>query len=70
MQRWAEEVLEIAEGGLERIGATNEAGEDERIYLGPMRALLEAGQTPADALLEAIDPDRPLLEQLLLHARA
>lgn len=66
---WALELLAIAEGGLERMSNLDRQGRDERIHLGKLRALLERGCTPADALLEAIDPDAPLAGQLLVEAR-
>ena len=66
---WAGDMIEIAEGGLERLSHLNADGQDERIHLAPMRELVEKGQTPADALLEAIDPDRELMPQLLELAR-
>ncbi len=51
---WAAEVLSIAEAGLERLGNLNSVGEDERIYLKPLRALVDAGKCPADALREKV----------------
>ncbi len=56
---WAGELLELAEDGLRRIGALNDAGEDETVLLRPLRALLEAAQCPADVLLEQVGDDRP-----------
>lgn len=47
---WASELLAIAEAGLERLGNLNVAGDDERIYLKPIRALVDRGESPADAL--------------------
>jgi glutamate--cysteine ligase len=51
VQRWAEDVLELAEAGLQRLDVRDAQGHDERIHLAPLRALLERGQTPASALL-------------------
>jgi glutamate--cysteine ligase len=53
VQGWAEEVVDVALGGLERIGAKNAEGEDERIYLQPLEQLLDEGKTSADLMLEA-----------------
>jgi glutamate--cysteine ligase len=50
--RWAEELLDIARGGLERLSARNAQGEDERVYLAPLAALVQSGRTPAEQLLE------------------
>lgn len=69
VERWATDVLEIAEGGLERLSHLNRQGQDERIHLSKLRALLEAGQTPADAMLASLDRDRPLEAQVLAKAR-
>ena len=66
---WAGEVLEIAEGGLERLGHLNRQREDERIHLVKLRTLIEKGMTPADAILADIDAELPLLPQLLEKAR-
>jgi glutamate--cysteine ligase len=55
VREWAERVVAIAQGGLERIGDKNAAGQDERIYLAPLAANVAQGKTPADKLLEAIE---------------
>lgn len=70
LAEWASELLAIAEGGLERLAHLDADGRDERIHLASLRALVERGATPADALLEEIDPERPLLPQLLASERA
>jgi glutamate--cysteine ligase len=67
---WAGDVIEIAESGLERLSHLNAEGQDERIYLAPLRALVEKRWTPADALLDAIDPGADLVPQLLVKALA
>lgn len=69
VQTWAGDVLEIAEGGLERLSHLNRQGQDERIHLSKLRALLERGETPADAMLESLDDDAPLLRQVMDKAR-
>lgn len=66
---WAGRVLEIAEGGLERLSHLNRKGEDERVHLTKLRALIESGRCPADELLDEIDQSAPLLPQLLDKAR-
>lgn len=53
VRSWAEDVVDIARGGLERIGAKNAAGQDERIHLAPLEALLQQGKTSAELILEA-----------------
>jgi glutamate--cysteine ligase len=56
---WAGEILELAEAGLRRLDDRNEAGEDETVYLRPLRALLERSRCPADALLAEVGADVP-----------
>ncbi|HBQ18875.1 MAG TPA: glutamate--cysteine ligase, partial [Myxococcales bacterium] len=66
---WANELLAISEAGLERLGALNRRGEDERIHLSKLKALIQNGKTPADAMLDDIDAAAPLLPQVLEKAR-
>ncbi len=70
---WASDVLGLAESGLRRIAARDarcidEQGRDETIHLAAMRALLDKGQTPADALLASLDPDSALEPQVIEYA--
>ncbi len=48
----AKELLEIAWEGLKRQAALNQNGEDETIYLKPLKDLLFQGKCPADLLVE------------------
>ncbi len=48
----ARELIAIAWEGLKRQAALNDAGEDETIYLRPLRGLVERGKCPADLVLE------------------
>ncbi|MFO0695597.1 MAG: glutamate-cysteine ligase family protein [Polyangiales bacterium] len=63
---WASDVLSLAESGLRRIGDLDASGRDESIHLAPLRALVDAGDSPADALLRhlegAADVPRALVE--------
>ena len=55
----AEQVLAIAEGGLERRARIDAStGEDERVYLTRVRSLVGEGRTPADALLEGLEHEK------------
>ncbi len=65
---WASDVVRIALGGLERLSNLNKSGEDERIHLARLAALVKKGMSPADALLERIDPEAPLVSEVLAHA--
>jgi glutamate--cysteine ligase len=48
----AKELLQIAWEGLRRQKALNSQGDDETIYLDPLKKLLSQGKCPADVLLE------------------
>ncbi len=48
----ARELLEIGWEGLRRQNQVNDLGEDETIYLKPLKDLLSQGKCPADVLLE------------------
>jgi glutamate--cysteine ligase len=48
----ARELLRIGWEGLRRQRALNAQGEDETIYLAPLKALLDQGKCPADLLVE------------------
>jgi glutamate--cysteine ligase len=48
----AKEVIQIAWEGLKRQAALNENGDDETIYLKPLRDLVSQGKCPADLVLE------------------
>jgi glutamate--cysteine ligase len=48
----AKELFEIAAEGLRRQKALNSNGEDETIYLSPLKDLLSKGKCPADVLVE------------------
>ena len=64
LSKVAETVMTIAEGGLERRARKDAQGQDERIYLAALKALVTRGLTPAEALLEQIgdDPTKGLLD--------
>jgi glutamate--cysteine ligase len=48
----ARELLEIAWEGLRRQNQVNDLGDDETIYLKPLKNLLDQGKCPADILVE------------------
>ena len=56
---WAGDILELAEGGLRRIGDRDAMGHDEAVLLEPLRALLERGRCPADVLVAEVGADVP-----------
>lgn len=49
---YARELLDIASEGLARQAAKNPDGQDERIYLDPLREPVLAGRCPADEIIE------------------
>ncbi|HEX2386562.1 MAG TPA: glutamate--cysteine ligase [Candidatus Binatia bacterium] len=51
----ARELIDIAWTGLERHAALNDTGENETIYLKPLRDLVAEGKSPADLVLEKWD---------------
>jgi glutamate--cysteine ligase len=66
---WASDVLSIARDGLKRLAVLNRDGRDEGLYLEPLAKLVDAGKTPADALLEQIDAGAPLEAQVVELAK-
>jgi glutamate--cysteine ligase len=71
LARVAEQMVSIAEGGLERRRLVDAAtGNDERGYLAPLRKLVGQGKTPADVLVENVarakDPKRAIVDQASL----
>ena len=69
VQSWAEDVVELAEGGLQRQGALNDSGRDESIHLAHLKTLLAAGQTPADALLSNLEDADDLEGEMIARTR-
>lgn len=67
---WANQVLGVAEAGLQRIGDLNGLGQDESIHLQSLAKLVRGGRTPADAMLERVASAASLPEALVAHARA
>jgi glutamate--cysteine ligase len=67
----AEKVLEIASGGLQRRARLNGSGQDERIHLAKLVALVEKAWCPADVLTEGIEkiPPADLKREILTRAR-
>ena len=57
VQELALEVLAIAETGLASLRDLDAEGADETQYLAPIRALTEAGRSPADALRDRVGTD-------------
>src|SRR5690606_5935400 len=68
LAEWAREVLDIAEAGLKRLSHLDRQGNDETVHLEKLRALVNEGLCPADALLADLDPEAPLLPQVLKKA--
>jgi glutamate--cysteine ligase len=67
---WAGELLDIARAGLARFELIDPGTDrDESVYLEPLAALVERGQTPSEALIERLDASRDLVPQVLQHAQ-
>ena len=66
----AEQLLEIAEGGLERRARLNAKQQDERLHLSRIKALVATGECPADRLVDGLEPgDSDLEREILARAR-
>jgi len=52
VQNWAEDLLDIAASGLERLNCLDENGENEVKYLAPLLQVVTSGKTQAQAMLE------------------
>jgi glutamate--cysteine ligase len=67
----AEKVLDIASGGLQRRARLNKSGQDERIHLAKLIALVERAHCPADALADGLDkvPAADLKREILNRTR-
>jgi glutamate--cysteine ligase len=65
IQPFAEKVIEIAKGGLERRAFLSPSGKDERAHLTRLEGLVAKGQTPADVLLEGIEHYRDMAQEII-----
>jgi len=66
----AERVLELALEGLERRARRDADGRDERKHLEPLVALTTAQKSPADLLVEGLDPNAPDLRAAIIDRTA
>ena len=62
---WADQLLSIAEAGLDRLNVRDEYGRTERIHLVPLRALVNQGACPADVLRFRLPEERPDAQAML-----
>jgi glutamate--cysteine ligase len=62
---FAERLVAIADGGLERRALVNASGKDERLHLARLRQLVGQGKTPADVLLEGMDREKDPVSAIL-----
>jgi glutamate--cysteine ligase len=69
VRAWAEQVLDIASAGLERLACLDPAGRDERVHQQPLVQLVSQGKTPAQALLEAISGAKDFRAAVVAAAR-
>lgn len=63
----AEQVIEIAQGGLSRRKRLDAQGRDETVHLAPLAALVAEGVTPADELLRGLPAQGPYATSELIH---
>lgn len=64
-QPFAEKLIEIAEGGLERRGLKSASGKDERAHLAKLKELVAKGESPADRLLDGIEHVRNPVQTII-----
>ena len=60
VRRLAEQIYQIAEGGLARRARLGRGGRDERAVLAPLGELVERGECPADLLLSGLAVEEPV----------
>ena len=63
-----EQVVDIADRGLGRRAIIGRDGKDERAHLAPIKALVAAGRSPADVLIDAVKGAKDLRRAILEHA--
>jgi glutamate--cysteine ligase len=69
-QELALRLLDIAEGGLKRRARIRGDGEDESVYLAPIRELTLRGHSPADTLRQGLSiGDEPTAAQIIARTR-
>lgn len=68
LQPFAEKLIEIAEGGLERRKYLSASGKDERAHLTRLKELVAQGQSPADVLLEGIEQVPDMRQEIIRRA--
>ncbi len=69
-RRLAEELLDLAWGGLARRARLDDRGQDETVHLRPLRDLVASGRTPADVITEGLrDGDPAFSAEVLARAR-
>ena len=52
VREWLRDLISIAASGLERLNAQDDNGENEVMFLNPLRRIVDSGKTQADLLLE------------------
>ena len=62
---WANELMAIAMDGLRSRALLNRAGQDETVHLERLAKLVSEGMTPADVLLDGLDPEQDFLSQVM-----
>ena len=67
MKEWSTDLLSIAVDGLKRLNQRNDKGEDESIYLQPIREM--QGRCPADVLLEKAPGETPSAADIIAASR-
>jgi glutamate--cysteine ligase len=69
VQRWAQDVLELAIGGLQRLSVRDAEGRDESVHLEVLRQQLERGETSASRLVAEVQGAADFRKRVVQLAR-
>ena len=65
----AQQVVEIAEGGLRRRNVRDAKGHDETVHLASLKRLVSQGKSPADVLLEGMGAEKDFVQAVIRRAK-
>lgn len=57
LQEWLREIISIAASGLERLNSQDDQGDNEVIFLEPLRRIVDTGKTQADRMMDLWNGD-------------
>jgi glutamate--cysteine ligase len=65
----AQQVVEIAEGGLRRRAVRDAKGQDETVHLAGIKKLVSQGKSPADVLLDGMGAEKDFVKAVIRRAK-